>query len=76
MGYNYSSRGHVEIKMDKERGRQRKVLNSMSINIFIVPLKMGGGGGVRLNILRVCGNQNGQNKMAKEKSKELPIKFS
>ena len=31
--------------MDKKRGQQRKALNSMSINLFLVPLKMGGGGG-------------------------------
>ena len=60
--------------MDKKRGQQRKdlVLNSISKILFLVPVMMGG---VRLNTLRVCGNQNAQNKMAIEKSKELPIKY-
>lgn len=57
VGYNLS-RGHVEIKMDKKRGQQRKVLNSNKSSPS--PPQ---NGGVRLNILRVCGNQNKEKKV-------------
>ena len=73
---DHGQKSHPRKKKGKKKKKKKK-RNKQHVNkSFPGPGGGGGGGGgVRLNILRVCGNQKAQNKMAKEKSKELPIKY-